>query len=52
MGVQRPGALTYYVKKYDLLKLAQSIDIFYPVNHVCANLLLDQELSYKDLVTH
>ena len=51
-GALGPGALTYYIKKYDLLELTQPIDIFYPVNHVFSNLLLDQELSYKDLVTH
>ena len=47
-----PSAITYYFKKYNLLNLAQPIDIFYPVNYVSTNLLLDQELSYTDLVTN
>ena len=51
-GTLGPDAVTYYFHKHGLLHYVLPVDVFYPVHHQVAALLLDQQLSYKDLITH
>lgn len=50
-GVIGPKAITYYVKKLNLSKLIQPIDIFYPVHYQCISQLCDANLKLSDITT-
>lgn len=50
-GVTGPEALTHYVNACELGRVAQAIDVFYPVHYNRISQLLTPDLSLNDIVT-
>ncbi len=50
-GVYGPQALTYFVRKHNLLHLSQPPEVFYPIHFTIAHVLFSSKYEVSELIT-